>query len=435
MVSVLNRWLAGMAPKGPIARGIVALAGGTAVAQAITACTTPIVTRLYSPAEVGVISLFIAFFGFWSSLLSWRYEAALLIAVDDAESHLVFRAGSGCVLIMSLLALPVLFALRAANVLGFGLLPWWSAWVAIPILFGYGQFMMYRSWGLRGGYVKDISKATVARSASNATTRIVLGVAGAGVPGLFAAELMGAWGATSTLYRTVHQRFAASRPLIHWSAVKAVMAKYSNFARYELPSVAVNQLASTMPVPMVAALYGASAAGWFGLARLLVAIPNAQIGGAVADVFQMELARAIREQKYAGARKLFYKLLRKLSLFGLLPLTATMLLGPWLVPLVFGKSWSQMGVIAACIAPWLYAALVVSTLSRLLSVLQAQQYKLIYDTFSAAITFVVYFVARNLSLSLIPMVIAMTSANVMAYGVYLWVLVYVAHTKLRENVV
>jgi O-antigen/teichoic acid export membrane protein len=413
----------------------MALTGGTVVANAITACATPVVTRLYTPAQIGVISLFLAFFGFWSSLLSWRYESALLIASDDAESHVVFRVGSLCVVLMSVFALPALLILRNDNVLGFGLLPWWSAWLTVPILLGYGQFMMYRSWALRGGIVKDIGKAAVARSASNVITRVVLGTAGVGVPGLFAAELMGAWGATGSLYRNVNRRFAASRPSIDWPKLKTAMMRYSKFATFELPSTAINQLALTIPVPMVAALYGPTPAGWFGLARLIVAIPNAQIGAAVADVFQMELARAVREHRYADAKQLFFKLLRKLALFGLLPLALTMVLGPTCVPFVLGSSWTQMGIISACIAPWLYAALVVSTLSRLLSVLQVQQYKLAYDILTTSMTILVYFIARSTAMGMMHMIELMSASNVIAYGGYLALLVFVARTRLRDPAV
>jgi len=422
MPGVLRHRIAALIPKGPIASSIMSLAGGTAAAQIITACAMPIVTRLYTPAQIGVISLFLAFFSFWTALLSWRYESALLIAADDAESHLIFRVGSGCVMLMSLLGLPVLMLFIAGNALGFGLLPWWSAWAAVPILMGYGQFMMYRSWGLRGGYVRDISKATVTRSASNAGGRVVLGLLGAGIPGLFAAELLGAWGAMGALYRTVHRRFEPSRPLFRWSALMQVMQRYSKFAKYEMPSVALDKLSLTLPVPMVAALYGPAAAGWFGLAKLLVAIPNAQIGAAVADVFQMELARAVREREYTAAKQLFYKLLRKLSLLGLLPLAGTMLLGPWLVPLIFGKSWEQMGVIVVCIAPWIYAALVVSTLSRLLSVFQEQKIKLVYDIFTLLLVLAIYYLSRWLGFDLVAMVSLLSAANVVAYGLYLLIL-------------
>src|SRR6185437_1033679 len=133
-------------------------------------------------------------------------------------------------------------------------------------------------------------------SASNALIRVALGLLGGGVPALFAAELLGAWGGASALHRAGLGRFATGSR--SWRSLKEVMIRYSRFVKYELPSVAIDNIASAIPVPMLASLYGAQAAGWFGMARLLVAIPNAQVGRAVGDTFQMELARSVRERDY-----------------------------------------------------------------------------------------------------------------------------------------
>lgn len=71
------------------------LASGTAIAQIITAASMPIVTRLYTPEMIGVISVFLSFFNFWLVLLSWRYESALLVSQNEEESHHVFSSFSG----------------------------------------------------------------------------------------------------------------------------------------------------------------------------------------------------------------------------------------------------------------------------------------------------------------------------------------------------
>jgi O-antigen/teichoic acid export membrane protein len=423
--------LSAILPKGRVSRGVVALASGTMVAQLVTVCAMPIVTRLYTPAEIGVISLFIAFFGFWSPLLSLRYESALLVATDDLESHYVFKVGAGCVILMSLLSAPIFYALIKKDMFGFGLMPTWTALAGVLIFLGFGSFMMYRSWGLRGGFIKDISKATIARSVSNALVRIIFGFFGAGILGLFAAEIAGAWGATGALRRSIKKRYSENRPMTDWVSLKKVAKRYAKFAKYEMPSVAVNQLALVLPVPIVAALYGASAAGWFGLAKMLVAVPNAQLGRAVADVFQMELARYIREGNHLAAYQLFFKLLRKLGLFGLLPLAGVILFAPLVVPWVFGKPWAEMGIISAYIAPWLYASLVVTSLSRLLSVLERQEYKLIYDISGVLLVVAIYLISRRFGLSLDLTVILLSTAGVLSYLIYLMILIHIVRKDLR----
>lgn len=418
-------------PKGRVARGIVTLASGTAAAQAITAGTMPIVTRLYTPTQIGVISLFLAFFTFWSPALSLRYEYALLNAQDDAESHVINRLAVLCVVGTSLLAMPMLAVLHGTGALGFGLLPWWASIAVVPIMYGYGQFMVCRSWGLRAGVVREITKSTMARAAANAVTRIGMGLLGGGVPGLFVAELAGAWGSAAALYRGVHRHFASSRPAaISWNMLKAAMMKYVKFPAFETPSTFVNQLALALPVPMIASLYGPAAAGWFGLARSLVGIPNAQIGSAVADVFQMELARALVDGDLIVARRLFYQLLRKLALYGLAPLIGVVVFAPIFMPLVFGSAWSQAGRAAAIIAPWLYASLIVSSLSRVLSVLQAQEYKLIYDLIAVLLFVGVFFTSKVMQLTFLSMVTLMSAAGIISYVVYLIIIWSVVESRL-----
>lgn len=430
-VEVITRRVARIMPTGRIARGFMMLTGGTVVAQVITACAMPIVTRLYTPAQMGVISVFLAFFSFWTSLLSLRYESAVLVAHEDSESYWILRLGALCVVGMSLLAWPVLRILRARDIFGFGLLPTWSAGLAVPILCGYGLFMVLRMWALRGGSTRKIALASVARSLSSALLRVTLGLLGAGVPGLFAAELLGAWGGTGVLYRAGRRPFAAANPgITSWRQLRAVMIRYSNFVKYELPSVAIDNIASAIPVPMLSSLYGAEVAGWFGMARLLVAIPNAQVGRAVGDTFQMELARAIREQRYREAQHLFNRLLLILSLFGLIPLIGFVALGPIMVPYIFGRNWSEMGWIAACMAPWMYAALVVSPLSSLLSVIQVQQYKLIYDISLASLMMMVYYLARMLSFRMHTTIICLSVVGLITYAGYFAVLLFVMRNRI-----
>lgn len=426
--------LIGYVPKGRVARRIVTLVSGTAAAQGITICVMPIITRLYAPAQIGIISIFIAFFSFWGATLSLRYEYALLIAESDAESHLVHRLSVVLVVLMSLFGMPLLWVLHRTQTLGFGLLPRWASWVVLPILLGYGLFMVYRSWALRAEMVGVITKATISRSVANAGARVVLGLAGGGVAALFAAQIAGAWGALISLARTVIRHYSSSRPdCIKGQDLSRVARKFMKFPVFETPSAWVNQLVLALPLPMIASLHGATAAGWFGLARTMVGIPNSQIGNAVADVFQMELANAVLAGDAQRARGLFYKLMRKLALVGLLPLVGTMSLGPWLVPWVFGYDWKEAGYAAAVIAPWLYAALVISPLSRTLSVIQAQEYKLIYDVSAIAFLAAAFVAGGIWHLTFLKLVAAMSAAGLLGYIVYAILLVLVVESRLIKS--
>ncbi len=409
------------------------LSGGTALAQLIGIFTLPFVTRIYTPAEIGTVSLFISFFGFWVTNIALRYEQALMIATDDAESHVVHRLATILVFLMSLLGVPVLWLLQQNQVLEFQLLPVWAPLIAFPILLGYGLFMVYRSWALRGGLVSQISQASIVRAAAIAGTKLGLGAFGGGVIALFAAELAGALSSMHRLMQATKLHFATSKPpTIGYLQMRQAGLKYVKFPMLDTPSAWLDALAMMLPLPMVASLYGAEAAGWFGLARLVLSLPNAQIGAAVADVFQMSLAEAVRSKDPQRARSVFYMLLKKLGLIGLVPLVVSLAVLPWAFPIVFGPSWASAGSVAASLAPWLYAAFVVSPLSRALPVLQAQEWKLFYDVTALALLISCYVLASSLALGLIEFCLLVSAANAISYAAYALVLYFLVENRLKK---
>lgn len=420
-------------PKSLIYRRILMLSGGTALAQLIGIFTLPFVTRIYTPAEIGTVSLFISFFGFWVTNIALRYEQALMIATDDAESHVVQRLATIFVFLMSLLGVPVLWLLQQNHVLEFQLLPVWAPLIAFPILLGYGLFMVYRSWALRGGLVSQISQASIVRAGAIAGTKLGLGSFGGGVVALFAAELAGALSSMHRLMQATKLHFAASKPqTIGYTQLRLAGLKYAKFPMLDSPSAWLDALAMMLPLPMVASLYGAEAAGWFGLARLVLSLPNAQIGAAVADVFHMSLAEAVRDKDPQRARSVFYMLLKKLGLIGLVPLGVSLAVLPWAFPIVFGQSWSPAGDIAASLAPWLYAAFVISPVSRALPVLQAQEWKLFYDAAALSLLIGCYFLAAPLALSLVDFCLLVSLAQALGYLVYALVLYLLVESRLQK---
>jgi O-antigen/teichoic acid export membrane protein len=293
--------------------------------------------------------------------------------------------------------------------------------------------MVYRSWALRGGLVRQISQAAIVRSGALAGTKLGLGIFGGGIVALFVAELVGACTSVLKLMHATRNHFAASKPgNIGFTQLHQIGAKFAKFPKLETPSAWLDALSMLLPLPLVAGLYGIEAAGWFGLARMVVSLPNAQIGAAVADVFQMELAKAVRQNEGPLARALFYTLFKKMSWIGLIPLVGTVVILPWAFPFLFGQSWEHAGLIAASLSPWLYAAFVVSPLSRALSVLQAQEWKLMYDITSLSLLVGCYFFSKTWGLSLIEFCLLLSLVKAVGYAVYAAVLFKLINDRLKN---
>lgn len=55
--------LKALLPRSSFARNVAVLAGGTAVGQAIVVLASPILTRLYTPEDFGVLAVYTSFLG------------------------------------------------------------------------------------------------------------------------------------------------------------------------------------------------------------------------------------------------------------------------------------------------------------------------------------------------------------------------------------
>lgn len=434
MLSKLKSTVRRLFPQGSTADRIMLLAGGTATAQLIAICALPIVTRLYTPEQVGSVSLFLSFSAFWIIALSWRYEVALLVAKSDDESHVICRLAIGLVFLMSLIGVFLLWLLIKFNLLGFKFLPIWAPIIAAPIFIGQGVYMIYRSWVMRAGLINEITNTTIYRSGASALAKIGFGALGWGGAGLFAAELVAACVSVLKLYSVTTIHYFSSKPKNIDSKTLFLTGKqYCKFPLLETPSAWLDASAMLLPIPLIATLYGAEAAGWFGLARTVVTIPISQIGGAVADIFQIELVKAVLNHDMPRIRKIFYATIKKMALLGILPLIASVIILPWLMPIIFGSAWGQAGIAAAAIAPWFYAALIISPISRIFSVLQVQEFKLFYDIASITFLLLIFYFANAFGLTFIEFCIAISLTKLVEYIFYCALLIGLVEYKTKNN--
>ena len=77
--------------KSEVFKSFTVLFSGTLLAQIIGYAIAPILTRLYSNAEMGEMLYYMRLIAFISSLATLRYEAALPLPKQDHHSYLMYR--------------------------------------------------------------------------------------------------------------------------------------------------------------------------------------------------------------------------------------------------------------------------------------------------------------------------------------------------------
>jgi O-antigen/teichoic acid export membrane protein len=72
-------------------RNTTILTSGTAVAQLISIFTAPVLTRIYLPADYGLLGIYLIFTALLGTFSTMQYHNAIVTAKDDAESKKVLE--------------------------------------------------------------------------------------------------------------------------------------------------------------------------------------------------------------------------------------------------------------------------------------------------------------------------------------------------------
>lgn len=403
--------------RGGFGRSVAIMAGGAAAAQAVNVLVSPALTRLYLPAELGQLALYLAFLYVASMVLSLRYEQAVVTAVDDGQAHQLAVLSLAMVPVTSLLAALSLFLLIVGQIGGFGSLPPAAAVWGFFALVLFGTFGVLRYVLVRTHRHRVIAQVGIAQSVVRAALQVGLGYLGASVTGLLAGDLVGRAIGIGRMAKDIGGDVWRNARNFHAIPGRALLGQYRKFPLFGVPSSVINALALTLPVPLIAGLYGLEAAGYFSLVQRVLSLPIAVVGASAADALHGRIAEYARLSP-ARARPLFTRAAVVLLGIGLAVAVAIVLFGPRIFGFVFGDEWRRAGELAQVMAPWFVAALTVSPLSRVVLVYQGQKLKLLYDLSALGAVLASLLIGASVGLDLRSVILVLSILQALVYAFY-----------------
>jgi len=379
-----------------IGKSILLITGGTAFAQLINTLLYPIITRIYSPDEYGVLIVFIAIVGVLS-VGAFKYELAIPIADDDEKAmNIMFLSIMTLLIYVGLISM--ILILFGESVLGLFNGEVLLSYIFFIILgvFLTGLYEILVQWGFREKNYRVISKTIFSQSISQNITVLGLGLLSLGSKGLLIGNLFGKSAGIINLSKLVIKKFSLkkiNRKELLWS-----IKRYKKFPLYTAPSHIFGSLGNKLPIIFITSMYGVQTVGFYGLSYAIVNIPSVLIGKSVGDVFYGEAA-SIGRVDPSRIKNLSNKLLRKLFLIGIFPFIALLLGAPLLFSMVFGESWYESGVYASIISSFIFVRLIFSPISRVFEVFEKQKEKLFLDVFRVILVLLAFGISKIMGLN------------------------------------
>lgn len=355
-------------PKNRFARSVSVLVGGTAFGQALLVLVSPLLTRLYSPEDFGLLAVYAGLLGSFTVIASLRYELAIPLPDDDRDAASVAILSLIVVLGITLLAITILWTWGQpiTELLNTPALRPYLWLLPLGLLLG-GLYQVLNYWAIRTKQFSVIARTRISQSTSQVAVQ--LGGAFMGPLALLLSHVAGQAAGNSTLALLAARRHAELFGAVRWTHIKAAAIRWRRFPLFDTWSGLGNVAGLQLPPILFAALFTPAAAGIYMLAHRVLQTPMSLLGHAIAQVFFSQSAEAKREGRLAPLVAGIHK---QLAYFAMPPALLLILSGPELFALVFGNEWRQSGQFAQWMAPWLYLVFITSPLSQLFSVLEKQ---------------------------------------------------------------
>ncbi len=352
---------------------------GTAVGQAIGFVAAPLLSRLYTPDDFGVVGVFLSVATVIGVVAALRLELAVVVPKTDEDAQQVMVAALLVIAgVVSGTALAVLIAGEAAaRALGapalaplLGILPFYVG--------SLGTFQVFNYWSTRVGKFGHLASAQVVRGAIGAAGQIGLGAARLGATGMLAGQVAGqVVGTLALLGRSARAGRLDLRSPVSFARAGKVLREYADFIVYGAPQSLLNAIGQGLPAVVLTAAFGAGAAGQYLLARRVVTAPSNLLGQSLRQVLYPHLSRRIDRPEV-----LAFAVRTTLALAALAAVPAALLavFGPQAFAWALGEQWRVGGEFARYLGLNLMAGLMNIPAVSLVPLLRIQRWHAVYET-------------------------------------------------------
>src|SRR5882757_5339523 len=240
-------------------RGVSSIVAGSVVGQAMVMLAYPLLTRLYTPAEFGLLTVFASVVGMVSVVSAGALESAVVIPARDREAAAVAWAGLVSVCVVAALTgiAGIIVAAPLSGLLGVPALAgyWWLVSVTVLVM---GSYLVLSEWMVRDRSYGALGRRNLYQGIGQVGTQLGMGVAGMRPEGLLlglgVGRLLALGGLTS-------RGGLLRQPRPAWADLVAAVRRFRRFPLLAMPSMLVNSAGLEIPLLLVSALYGDARAG------------------------------------------------------------------------------------------------------------------------------------------------------------------------------
>ncbi|MEQ9090351.1 MAG: oligosaccharide flippase family protein [Balneola sp.] len=349
---------------GSSSKNVLILMTGTIFSQLISLFISPILTRIYTPEEYGILGVFGSFISIFAAIASLKFDAAVLLPKKDSVALKLIKLSSIIIIIVGLIALLALlffqdFVLDLINT------PKLKNYIYLSVIsiWSIGFFNLFKSLLNRFESYKSIAYSTVSKSITSTSSQLGLGLLNFGFKGLVFGRVIGDAFSFFTSYFFLKKESRFTSNLEEPKTLKMIALEYQEFPKVTALHTFFNTVSASFPILILASFFTADVVGNFNQSIKIAFLPITLISASTYQVFSRKVTENLNTDK--NIYNVTIETIKKLTLLGLIPFLVLMIFAPWLFDFIFGDQWRVAGEYTQLMVPYIFLVFIVSPLAYL----------------------------------------------------------------------
>ncbi|WP_159951494.1 lipopolysaccharide biosynthesis protein [Polaribacter septentrionalilitoris] len=372
-------------------KNVLTLLTGSAFSQVVIYSSILIITRIFSTEIFGIYMLFSSATLIIKPLSTLQYEFALVLPKEREDALNLLSFSFFILLLFSFLSLIIILLFKDSILIFFNISDLKNFIYLLPLsIFLTGCISLFDYWNNRINCFKNISNGQIVKAVGMSSSQIATGFSKYNTSfGLIPGLLLGLFFQTLFLIKTSYKSLQGFRKEISYKRMVLLAKKYKDIPIFNSIINVTNNLSNELPVFLITKYFGLSAAGVFGLAIKFTKAPVGIIQNSVNQVFFNRASKVYNDK--GNLSKLILKTSKNLLLISCGVFIPLFILS-FYIDFFFGENWTDVGLYARILIPWLFFALLSNPLTSLILVLNKQKTILIFDVITLCLRFLAFYI-------------------------------------------
>lgn len=355
---------------------IITLFSGTLLSQIIMLLSTPFLTRIYSPEELGIYYIILSYTLIFIPIINGRLDLGIVNASTERESFILVLIS----LIISISLIPIILVISIIGISSNEAIisNYVYIYLIIMTIILLNSFInILNGLNNRIDNYKILAKVAFWRSLTKSIIQIAVGIFKPAAIILLLGNMISDLIIVYLFLKNKNFAKIVISLKITKFEIKEVFLKNKNYLLFSSPAILFNTLSYSLIIIFIGLQYSTNDAAFYSLALTLLVAPLTLIASNVGKVF---LSHAKKENELTGNfQKIFLKTSKYLCLFSFLLFLILYLVAEPFFEIFLGEEWFKSGEFIKILAPMFMFRLIASSMSLSMIIASKQHIEFLFQ--------------------------------------------------------